>query len=254
MSLLHATVCVITDPALAAGKDHVAIAAAALAGGADVIQLRDKQGSLRDLLPQARAIQALCRKAGATFIVNDRVDLALAAESDGVHVGQEDLPAEAARRLLGTRKILGVSTHSAAQGLAALSAGADYIGFGPMFATGTKDTGYAPRGSAGLAEVRRAVGALPILAIGGIVLENVDEVIRAGATAPAVISAVVAAPDIAAAAAAFRQRVLAARGERPPGGGGPDGLSRAGSGRAGADRRGARDALHLLPPGECPHG
>jgi thiamine-phosphate pyrophosphorylase len=203
--------CVITDPHLAPGKDHVAIAQAALMGGADVIQLRDKQGSLRNLLPQARAIQALCKTRGATFIVNDRVDLALAADADGVHVGQEDLPAEAARRLLGPRRILGVSTHSLAQAEAAVRAGADYIGFGPMFATGTKDTGYAPRGLHGLREVRAAVR-IPILAIGGISLETVTEVIQAGATAPAVISAILAAPDIAAATAEFSRRILNAKG------------------------------------------
>ena len=131
---------------LARGHDHVAIAEAALAGGADMIQLRDKTGNLRDLLPQARAIQALCRARGAVFIVNDRVDLALAADADGAHVGQEDLPADSARRLLGAGRILGVSTHDPGQAEAAKRAGADYIGFGPMFATGTKDTGYAPRG------------------------------------------------------------------------------------------------------------
>ena len=202
--------CVITDPGLAPGRDHVAIAAAALAGGADMIQLRDKTGSLRDLLPQARSIRALCRSRGALFIVNDRVDLALATDADGAHVGQEDLPAASARRLLGPRRLLGVSTHSLAQAEAARQAGADYIGFGPMFATGTKDTGYEPRGLNALRGIRRAVS-LPILAIGGIGLENVVLVIEAGATAPAVISAVVAAPDIAAAAAAFRQRVAAAK-------------------------------------------
>lgn len=202
--------CVITDPGLAPGWDHVAIAQAALAGGADMIQLRDKTGSVRDLLPQARAIRALCRARGALFIVNDRVDLALAADADGVHVGQEDLPACGARRLLGRRRLLGASTHDLAQAEAAREAGADYIGFGPMFATGTKDTGYAPRGLDLLREIRRAVP-LPILAIGGITLENAASVIEAGATAPAVISAIVAAPDIAAAAAAFRERVTAAR-------------------------------------------
>ncbi|MFB3819243.1 MAG: thiamine phosphate synthase [Candidatus Methylomirabilales bacterium] len=211
MTLAHACLCVITDPSLARGKDHVAVAEAALAGGADIIQLRDKGGSLRDLLPQARAIQALCRARGATFIVNDRVDLALAADADGAHVGQDDLPAEAARRLLGPGRILGVSTHDAAQARAAVAAGADYIGFGPMFATGTKETGYTPRGVAALAQIRALVGPLPILAIGGITLANVADVIRAGATAPAVISAVVAAPDISAAAAAFRAEILAAR-------------------------------------------
>lgn len=202
--------CVITDPGLVPGRDHVAVAEAALAGGADMIQLRDKTGSLRDLLPKAQAIQALCRSRGALFIVNDRVDLALSVDADGAHVGQEDLPAESARRLLGPRRVLGVSTHSLAQAEAAQQAGADYIGFGPMFATGTKDTGYAPRGLDALREIRGAVS-LPILAIGGISLENVSLVIEAGATAPAVISAVVAAPDIAAAAAGFRQRVAAAR-------------------------------------------
>jgi thiamine-phosphate pyrophosphorylase len=202
--------CVITDVRLARGHDHVAIAEAALAGGADMIQLRDKTGNLRDLLTQAQAIQALCRARGAVFIVNDRVDLALAADADGAHVGQEDLPAASARRLLGPRRLMGVSTHSLAQAEAAQQVGADYIGFGPMFATGTKDTAYTPRGLEALRGIRRAVS-LPILAIGGISLENVSLVIEAGATAPAVISAVVAAPDIAAAAAAFRQRVAAAK-------------------------------------------
>lgn len=209
--MLQPTLCVITDPALAPGKDHVAIAAAALEGGADMIQLRDKGGDLRELVRQARAIQALCRARGAIFIVNDRVDLALASGADGAHVGQEDLPAEVARRLLGEGRLLGVSTHDVAQARAAVATGADYIGFGPMFATGTKETGYAPRGLPALAEIRRTVGGLPILAIGGIQLASVGDVIRAGATAPAVISAIVAAPDIAAAASAFRARVLGAR-------------------------------------------
>jgi len=202
--------CVITDPALAPGRDHVAIAEAALAGGADMIQLRDKTASLRDLLPQARAIQARCRAHGALFIVNDRVDLALAADADGAHVGQEDLPAVSARLLLGPERLLGVSTHDPGQAEAAQRAGADYIGFGPMFATGTKDTGYAARGLDAIREIRKVV-ALPILAVGGITLESVAAVIAAGATAPAVISAVVKAADITAAAAAFRQRVTAAK-------------------------------------------
>jgi len=202
--------CVITDARLVPGRDHVAIAGAALRGGADMIQLRDKEGDLRALLPQAREIQALCRSRGALFIVNDRLDLALAAGADGVHVGQEDLPAEAARPLLGPGRILGVSTHSREQAEAAQAGGADYIGFGPLFATGTKITGYAPRGLDALRAIRAAVH-LPILAIGGINLENVAGVIAAGATAPAVISAVAAAPDVTAAAASFRKCVAAAK-------------------------------------------
>jgi thiamine-phosphate pyrophosphorylase len=202
--------CVITDAKLVPGRGHLDIATAALAGGADMIQLRDKTGDLRALLPQARAIQALCRSHGAVFIVNDRLDLALAAGADGVHVGQEDLPAAAARPLLPPGRILGVSTHSSEQAEAARACGADYIGFGPMFPTGTKDTGYTPRGLEALREIRARVD-LPILAIGGITLETVADVIEAGATAPAVISAIVAAPDIPAAAAAFRNRVVAAK-------------------------------------------
>lgn len=209
----HVHLCVITDPGLAPGRDHADIARAALEGGADMIQLRDKTGNLRDLLPQARAIVALCRSHGAIFIVNDRVDLALAAEADGAHVGQEDLPAADARRLLGPGRILGVSTHDLEQAQAARGAEADYIGFGPVFPTGTKDTGYIPRGVAGLREIRQAMS-LPILAIGGITLENVATVIEAGATAPAVISGIVAASDIAAAAAAFRKHVATAKGDR----------------------------------------
>ena len=205
--------CVITDSRQGSGRDHLEIARAALAGGAEMIQLRDKTGSLRELLPQACAIRLLCQSHGALFIVNDRLDLALAAEADGAHVGTEDLPAVEARRLLGPNRILGVSTHSVDQALAAREAGADYIGFGPMFPTGTKQTGYSPRGPAILREVRNAVS-FPILAIGGITLENVGVVIAAGATAPAVISAVVGAADIAAAAAALRQRVLAAKVSR----------------------------------------
>jgi thiamine-phosphate pyrophosphorylase len=205
--------CVITDTGQGSGRDHVEIARAALVGGAEMIQLRDKTGSLRELLPQACAIRLLCRSHGALFIVNDRLDLALAAEADGAHVGQEDLPAGEARRLLGPHRILGVSTHSVDQALAAREVGADYIGFGPIFPTGTKQTGYSPRGPAMLKEIRKAVS-LPILAIGGITIENVGVVITAGATAPAVISAVVGAADIAAAAAAFRQRVLAAKESR----------------------------------------
>jgi thiamine-phosphate pyrophosphorylase len=188
------------------------MARAALVGGAEMIQLRDKTRSLRELLPQACAIRLLCRSHGALFIVNDRLDLALAAEADGAHVGQEDFPAAQARGLLGPGRILGVSTHSLAQAQAAQAAGADYIGFGPIFATGTKNTGYTSRGLEALRAIRQAVS-LPILAIGGITLENVTAVIAAGATAPAVISAVVATPDVAAAAAAFRERVAAAKGD-----------------------------------------
>jgi thiamine-phosphate pyrophosphorylase len=152
----------------------------------------------------------MCQAHGALFIVNDRLDLALAVGADGVHVGQDDLPAPLARRLLGSHLILGVSTHDLTQAAAAAGAGADYIGFGPMFGTRSKETGYTPRGTAMLREVRDTVR-IPIVAIGGITLENIGEVVAAGADAPAVISAVAGAPDVTAAARSFRERILAAK-------------------------------------------
>jgi thiamine-phosphate pyrophosphorylase len=210
LAALH--VCVITARQAASGRDHLAVAREALRGGADMIQLREKHGSLRNLLPEALAIRALCREHGALFIVNDRIDLALAVDADGAHVGQEDLPATAARRLLGDR-LLGVSTHDCPQAEAAVRAGADYIGFGPMFGTSSKETGYPPRGLAMLEEVRHAVR-LPIVAIGGITLENVAGVIGAGGTAAAVISAIAGAPDVAEATRQFRAAVARAKATR----------------------------------------
>jgi thiamine-phosphate pyrophosphorylase len=133
------------------------------------------------------------RRSGAAFIVNDHPDIAMAVEADGVHLGQDDLPVEVARKLMGGSRIIGVSTHSVEQARAAQSAGADYIGFGPIFTTRTKDAG--PRqGIEGLRQVRKAV-TLPVIAIGGINSGNLDEVLKAGADGVAVISAILSAPD-----------------------------------------------------------
>jgi thiamine-phosphate pyrophosphorylase len=130
------------------------------------------------------------------FIVNDRVDIAVAADADGVHLGQEDLPLPAARKLMG-EKIIGISTHNAEQAREAEQGGADYIGFGPMFGTVTKATGYTARGLAMLREVRQAVN-LPIVVIGGITERNVNEVWQAGADSAAIISDILGAEHIAA--------------------------------------------------------
>ncbi len=208
-TLASVHLCAITQSDPGRGRGHVAVAREALRGGADMIQIRDKYGSLRELLPQAREIRGLCRAHGALFIVNDRIDLALAVDADGAHVGQEDLPAAAARALLSGR-LLGVSTHDLVQAKTAVAAGADYIGFGPMFGTQSKDTGYTPRGVAMLQEIAGAV-TVPIIAIGGITSENVGSVIAAGATAPAVISAIAGASDIAEAARQFRAEVARAK-------------------------------------------
>lgn len=202
---------VITDETLRPGRTHLDIARAALEAGARVIQLRDKQRDAGDLLPVAREMAALCRAAGALFIVNDRVDLAVAAGADGVHLGQTDLPIGAARALLGPERLLGVSVETAEQVGQAEQEGADYLGVGAIYGTASKpDAGDA----VGPDQLRRfrPLTWLPLVAIGGITLERIPEVRAAGADSVAVIGAVVAAADPTAAA-----RDLAVVAERAAG-------------------------------------
>ena len=180
-----------------------------LQGGGRVVQLRDKERSPVDLYPLARQLRSRCREVGCLFIVNDRVDLALAVEADGVHVGQDDFPARAARRLLGPGMILGVSTHDLGQARAARDDGADYVAVGSMFPTGSKP-GFQLVGPQLLRAVRPEI-AVPLVAIGGITVDNVGEVVRAGADAVAIISAVCAAPDPAEATRSFLERITRAR-------------------------------------------
>ena len=167
-----------------------------------MIQFRDTRAGSRQLLPQAREMAQLCLDSGVRLIVNDRLDLALAVDADGVHLGQDDLPPKAARALLGAGKILGVSTHSLDQAVRAAEDGADYLGIGPIFTTATKPTGYKPVGCEMIRQLRQRID-LPLLAIGGITLDNVGEVIRAGATGAAVISAIIGSDDMARATEAF---------------------------------------------------
>jgi thiamine-phosphate pyrophosphorylase len=150
----------------------------------------------RDFCELARLARTETRRAGCQLIVNDRIDIALACDADGVHLGQEDLPLAAGRKLMGG-KIVGISTHDAEQAKAAERNGADYIGFGPMFGSATKATGYTARGIEMLEEIRAAVK-LPIVAIGGITEQNVSQVWRAGADSAAIISDILNTADIAA--------------------------------------------------------
>lgn len=203
---------VITDPALSRGRSHVEIARAALEGGADAVQLRDKSSTGSNLSLWSREIQPLARKFGAVFTVNDRVDVALVAEADGAHVGQEDLPAREARRLLPRPRILGVSAGSLEEARRAEKDGADYIGVGPIFPTATKPDAGEALGLDRLAAIAAAVS-IPAIAIGGITLENIASVFAAGAAGAAVVSAVVSAEDMAAAARALKRRVVEARRE-----------------------------------------
>jgi len=199
----HGLYC-ITDLHLAKGRSHAEQARLCLDGGARIIQLRDKETPYAALLPQACEVAALCRERGAVFIVNDDPRLAVESGADGVHVGQSDTPVEEARRLVGPGRIVGLSTHTREELAAAQSLPADYLGFGPVFATTTKAMSHPPHGAAEAGwAIRRS--ALPIVPIGGITLENLPSLVAEGARYAAVVSAVVAAGDIAAAA-----RVLAA--------------------------------------------
>ena len=166
-----------------------------LAGGARFIQLRDKEASSREMLDQARACLKLTREAGATLIVNDRVDVALTAGVDGVHLGQDDMSVEEAREILGADKIIGVSTHSIDQFRAALGTSANYIAVGPVYQTNTKEN---PDPSVGLELVREAkrLADRPLVAIGGITPERAPEIIAAGADSVAVVSALYPWPEI----------------------------------------------------------
>jgi thiamine-phosphate pyrophosphorylase len=169
--------------------------AAAVAAGVRVVQYRRKQGRAHELVAEARRLRELCRN--LRFLVNDRVDLALKVEADGVHLGQEDLPCPEARKILGPEKIIGVTVGTVAEALAAQAQGADYLGVSPIFATATKADAGAPAGVTLLAEIRRRVS-LPLVAIGGITLANAPEVIAAGADAVCAIAAVLTQTDVRA--------------------------------------------------------
>ena len=206
---------VILDRGAAGGRDLAPLLDAVLEGGCRVVQLRDKTMPISDLYPVARALRRRCQEAACLFIVNDRVDLALALEADGVHVGQEDLPARETRRLLRPGMILGVSTHDESQARQARDDGADYVAVGSMYPTGSKP-GFRLVGPDLFRRVRADIPGTPLVAIGGIRMDIVAVVIGAGADAVAVISAVCAAPDPRAAARRFLEAIRAAR-ESPAG-------------------------------------
>jgi thiamine-phosphate pyrophosphorylase len=199
----------VTDPDAGDGRTVVEVVRAALRGGATAIQLRHKTASAREAVQLARHLCTETRAAGALLFVNDRVDVAIAAGADGAHLGEDDLPIDAARRIAPPGFLLGASAATIDEVLAAAARGADYVGAGPVYGTASKaDAGEA-------IEVERiaalvASSALPVLGIGGITAENAGAVIRAGAAGIAVIAAVMRAADPEAAARAL----LAATGSR----------------------------------------
>ena len=182
------------DPA--GGHEPVVLAETLLDAGARIMQLRLKDAEGRDFLAAARTISGMCRKRGAMLIINDRVDIAILANAHGVHLGQTDLPLEAARRIAGPDKLIGISTHNLEQARAAEDGGADYIGFGPMYPGGLRNN-ITGQGLDSLRAIRVAVK-IPIVAIGGITEARIPEVLAAGANAVAIITDVVNAPDLPA--------------------------------------------------------
>lgn len=203
------TLYVVLDRAAARGRSLDDLLEALIDGGCRMVQLREKEWPSGRLLPVAERLLARARRAGITFIVNDRVDLAVAIGADGVHLGQDDLPARVARPLLRPGMILGVSTHSVAQAHAARDDGADYIAIGSVFATATKPD-FELVGP-GLVRKLRPDIRVPLVGIGGITHDNVGDVIRAGADGVAVISAVCATPDPTAAVRRFLEVIRSAR-------------------------------------------
>lgn len=209
---MHLDLYVITDEALAGGLSHAIIAERAVAGGATAIQLRDKTRPYRELVRIGMEIREVTRPAGALFIVNDRLDLALACGADGVHLGKNDLRCDTARQLSPPGFIIGVSVGSADEAVTAGQWGADYVAVSPVFATGSKDDAGPGHGLACLTEVRAAVN-IPVIAIGGIGPGNAGQVIASGADGIAVISAVVSQPDITAAARDLARIIASAKRE-----------------------------------------
>jgi thiamine-phosphate pyrophosphorylase len=193
---------VVTDRQLTAGRPLRLVVEAALRGGARAFQLREKDLAPRELYPLALEMRQLTQTYGASLLINDRVDLALAVDADGVHLTTGSLPAMVARQLLGPSRLIGVSTHSVAEAQRAAEDGADFIVFGPVFYTPSKASYGEPVGLDALRAVRAAV-TIPMLAIGGVKEANLNQVLAAGADGIAVISAIISAEDPMAASAAL---------------------------------------------------
>ena len=203
----------VTDRAALLGRDLFDVVGQAVAGGARLVQLREKRACTREFVELARGLVALVRPLGAQLVINDRVDVALAADADGVHVGQDDMHPADVRALLGPHKLIGLSVTGEEEARAAQGLPMDYLGAGPVFATTTKVDAGEPQGLAGLARMV-ALAEVPVVGIGAITAANAAAVLAAGASGLAVVSAICAAPDPLAAARELRAIVDAARAGR----------------------------------------
>jgi thiamine-phosphate pyrophosphorylase len=201
---------VVTDEDIGRGRTHAEIAELSIAGGADAIQLRDKSCSSRELIRIGRTLRGITRLSSTIFIVNDRLDVALACGADGVHLGQGDMRTDVARQIAPPGFIIGVSVSSAEEAMQAEQEGADYVALSPVFSTGSKQDAGPGHGLFVLREIRRHVS-IPVIAIGGINRDTIPSVIAAGADGVAVISAVVGAEDITAAARELKTLITRCR-------------------------------------------
>ncbi len=197
---------VVTDEKLSRGLSHAAIAQQAVEGGADVIQLRDKALQGRELFEAACTIREITYRAGTLFIINDRLDIALACRADGVHIGQHDIPLSAIRPFAPYPFIIGVSVSSLEEAIKAEKEGADYVAVSPVFSTGSKGDAGPGLGLMLVREISDTLS-IPVIGIGGIHLENAGDVFNAGASGVAVISAVVSQDNIVTAAKAFKSKI-----------------------------------------------
>ena len=194
----------VTDRSLAKGRSTLDIVRSAVQGGVSCVQVREKECSTLDFIEQARSIKAYLQSQGVPLIINDRVDVALAVEADGVHLGQTDMPLDMARKIIGDAMIIGISAESLADAVAAEKGGADYLGVSPIYATPTKTDTAAPLGLEGLQAIRQKVN-LPLVGIGGLNQDNAAAVICHGGDGVAVVSAIVAADDPMQAAGDLRK-------------------------------------------------
>lgn len=199
---------VILDPSVCPNRPLLDVVKVSAQAGATLFQYRNKTAAMKIAYEEALPLRKMAHESGALFIVNDRCDLALAVEADGVHLGQGDLPLHYARKVMGAGKLIGMSTHTPEQVLAATAGRPDYLGFGPIFTPGSKVDHDPVVGIEGLRTVRRLT-ALPIFAIGGITVETVEQVMRAGANGVAVISAILKASDPHQTVSDFVSRIAA---------------------------------------------
>lgn len=188
------------------GRDLIQVMEEAILGGVDIIQLRDKYSSKKEVLRKAKLLKELAKKYDIPLIINDHIDVALAVDADGIHIGQDDLPLEEARKIIGKNKIIGISTHEIEEAREAQKNGADYIGVGPIFPTKSKVDVVDPVTTKYIEEVVKEI-TIPFVAIGGIKLHNVDQVLDAGASRICAISEIVGNEDVTRACQLFIKKI-----------------------------------------------